>query len=333
MSPIILLIDATDRFWRTLEAVTVPIENGRKIPDFAGAIALSEAASDLMSALFQAHKHTVDTYAQPLNQPPHMIQFHQSDSPDGPWEPIPPGEISASIMSIGAGGAPAVFIAAFHRAAAFVSHPPERHGARRRYQAGDILLAEDIESLRSVGRLLRIEDDDSSITSLLLEAGQAEEPVTDDAKRLLGLLRIRSLGGCVEHAWNIDKQSVLAMRPVGWSISRMEAALSDLVRTGLVYIRVESALGSIRKRVILLSPVFVDDTGWPTLSEAERATGVNRGVISKACDHGKLKDNGKKQRDRRVDPADLVRWTEERATKPAAGESDAAVRRKLPNDD
>jgi len=46
---------------------------------------------------------------------------------------------------------------------------------------------------------------------------------------------------------------------------------------------------------------------WPTLSEAERATGINRGVLTRLIEEKRLiQDNGKKGRDRRVDPISLT---------------------------
>jgi hypothetical protein len=71
-----------------------------------------------------------------------------------------------------------------------------------------------------------------------------------------------------------------------------------------------------------------DEPGrWLTVSEAERITGVNKGTIARAVDAGTLKSNDLKDRERRVDAVDLARWALERAGKPEAPESEAAVER------
>jgi len=66
---------------------------------------------------------------------------------------------------------------------------------------------------------------------------------------------------------------------------------------------------------------------WITVSEAERITGCNRGIISRAVDGNELKGNGKSGRARRIDAVDLARWQLQRVEGTEPGESNAEVER------
>jgi hypothetical protein len=68
---------------------------------------------------------------------------------------------------------------------------------------------------------------------------------------------------------------------------------------------------------------------WLTVTRAARIAGCNRGAITRAVNEGKLKSNGEKGRDRRVDAVDLTRWMDARANRVEPVESDAAVERKF----
>jgi hypothetical protein len=67
---------------------------------------------------------------------------------------------------------------------------------------------------------------------------------------------------------------------------------------------------------------------WLTLAEAERISGINRGVISRAVDAGALASNGQKGRGKRkIDAAAFTRWQLQRAQRPERTESSAHVQR------
>src|SRR5262249_23260647 len=67
---------------------------------------------------------------------------------------------------------------------------------------------------------------------------------------------------------------------------------------------------------------------WITLAEAERISGINRGVISRAVDAGVLASNGQKGRGKRkIDAAAFTRWQLQRAQRPERTESTAHVQR------
>jgi hypothetical protein len=68
--------------------------------------------------------------------------------------------------------------------------------------------------------------------------------------------------------------------------------------------------------------------GWLTVSEAAKiASGANTGVITRAVDAGDLRSNGKRGRQRRIDPTDLARWLLARASRTESGESEQQVQR------
>ncbi len=73
----------------------------------------------------------------------------------------------------------------------------------------------------------------------------------------------------------------------------------------------------------------VEPGRWLTVTEAERVSDANRGVLSRAVDNGKLKGNGKSGTERRIDAVDLSRWILERSGKPEPKETNEAVGRKL----
>ncbi len=68
---------------------------------------------------------------------------------------------------------------------------------------------------------------------------------------------------------------------------------------------------------------------WLTVTDAAKASGCNRGEISRAADNGSLKSNGEKGRQRRIDAADLALWQVRRAKRKEPVESNATVERKL----
>jgi hypothetical protein len=66
-----------------------------------------------------------------------------------------------------------------------------------------------------------------------------------------------------------------------------------------------------------------------SLIEAERLSGVNRGVIWRAVQDGKIDTNGKKGRNLRISSSGFNRWLLDRVSRPEPVESDAAVKKKL----
>jgi hypothetical protein len=81
-----------------------------------------------------------------------------------------------------------------------------------------------------------------------------------------------------------------------------------------------------------LGETLAESTNWLTLADAERISLINRGVISRAVDAGELKSNGLSGKgQRKVDPADFIRWLLERAKKTEQTESTAQVERKVRN--
>jgi hypothetical protein len=64
---------------------------------------------------------------------------------------------------------------------------------------------------------------------------------------------------------------------------------------------------------------------WMTVTQAARVACCNKGIIARAAKGGELRSNGKTGRDRRIDTVDLARWMLERAERPEASETDAAV--------
>jgi hypothetical protein len=67
---------------------------------------------------------------------------------------------------------------------------------------------------------------------------------------------------------------------------------------------------------------------WLTVTKAAKVADTHRGTISVEVSKGRLKSNGKKGRDRRIDAIDLIRWKQERS-KRLEPESEEEIKRLL----
>jgi hypothetical protein len=71
-------------------------------------------------------------------------------------------------------------------------------------------------------------------------------------------------------------------------------------------------------------------TYWISFAEAERVSGINRGLISRAAKTGEIKTNGEQGKGKiKIDAADFMRWQLERSKRPEQAESDEKVQRLL----
>jgi hypothetical protein len=72
-----------------------------------------------------------------------------------------------------------------------------------------------------------------------------------------------------------------------------------------------------------------DSAEWMTVTECSRVCVANPGVITRAVNEGKLRSNGKRGNDRRINALDFLRWAQARAKKPVPQESDAYVEEQM----
>ena len=79
---------AVSAFVRALDAATVPSAEGRLVPDLFGALVLSEAADRLYRAVAEALQEESIPKDRASDLPP-GFRLEHSDSPSGPWKPIP----------------------------------------------------------------------------------------------------------------------------------------------------------------------------------------------------------------------------------------------------
>jgi hypothetical protein len=160
------LDSAFDRYMEALDAATVPVaDGGRGVLDAAGAVVLSEATYRLYGALADEWARLVRTVGKRVTGPPPGIVLTEADSPDGPFTPIPPGQMITTAIPVGGDGANAAVVAAIQRASGIAAFPLERWNAaqkeapgagRHRYRAGDVVSAQELDVLASVARLLRL---------------------------------------------------------------------------------------------------------------------------------------------------------------------------------
>jgi len=155
---------ALKRFYEVLDATTIACPGGRRVLDRAGAIALANAMTKLYIELTKLGHSVNAKYAQPCALPA-GIWIGESDSPDGPWTPVPEEEVHTSFIPVGRGGMPAELQAAIERASLVTAFPLDRWnelqanhpgGPHCRYEAGDVITAQDLEILKSVELLVRL---------------------------------------------------------------------------------------------------------------------------------------------------------------------------------
>jgi hypothetical protein len=152
-----------DRFERLLEANTVPSPpNGRRIIGIPHAVSLSEAAAALQIALVAAGNRLMADHGTPSRLPP-GLRIMGSDSPDGPWEEIPPDGVHVTFASLGKHGIDATFAAALQSATEVVAFPIDKWnhmqaarpgGEHQRWHPGEIITCDELELLASARRLL-----------------------------------------------------------------------------------------------------------------------------------------------------------------------------------
>lgn len=157
---------AFDRYYKTLDAATVSAADGGRI--VAGpfhAVALSEATDALYRELAAAYQRVILEHGQPIAEYPLGMMPMESDSPDGPWTPIPASDVRTMTVSIGGDGADALLLAALASMTGGAAFPngkwnamqAARPGANhQRYHAGDVVSAKDLAALESAAKLLRL---------------------------------------------------------------------------------------------------------------------------------------------------------------------------------
>ena len=152
-----------DKFLATLNAVTVPADNGgRKIVGAPHAAALSEVVRSLHNELGATLFELKQRQGRVQMSLPPGLRVEQSDSPDGPWTPVPASHVTSVAIPFGDDEATALLLAAMENAMQVTALPPERsQSARhrknpRRFHSGDVLSAADLAKLESASKLLQL---------------------------------------------------------------------------------------------------------------------------------------------------------------------------------
>ena len=155
-----------ERFYNTLDATTVPADGGgRMVIGVPHAVALSEATDALYHALAAANLRLSSQHGRALSAYPPGIVVEESDSPEGPWTPIPAGEVRIETMGIGGNGADAVLMAALDSANKVAAFPIDKWNAmqaarpganHQRFHAGEVVSEADLAVLESAAKLLRM---------------------------------------------------------------------------------------------------------------------------------------------------------------------------------
>ncbi len=164
------LRQAVSQYVQALVAATVPSPQGRLIPDVYGALLLSRAADELYRAIAEAHDE-MSLQMVPATGLPSILRLEHSDSPDGPWEPIPNEAVRVRAMSIRKGDPPVAAFGASMRASLASGFPAnlwnalqaaKPGGDHNRYRPGDLVSQQDFELAASAERLLALVSKDGS---------------------------------------------------------------------------------------------------------------------------------------------------------------------------
>ena len=129
------LRDAVVEYSRALEAATVPIPEGRRIPDLCGALVLSKAADRLYLAAAEAALKMLP-HSAPGADPPDGIWIEHSASPDGPWKRIPDESVRVSRTPLRKGDPQVAVYGALERAALASGFPAPLWNALQEAVAG-----------------------------------------------------------------------------------------------------------------------------------------------------------------------------------------------------
>lgn len=153
-------------FRRTLTATTVPAEGeGRRVVGVPHALALSEATSTLHGELSATIQLLIERHGRPSAGCPAGLVPMESDSPDGPWTPIPASAIKGMTMRVGGKGADAILLAALDNATKVTAFLIDKWNAMQaarpgavhsRFHAGDVVSEDDLALLDSAEQLLRL---------------------------------------------------------------------------------------------------------------------------------------------------------------------------------
>lgn len=160
------LLSAFDRFYKMLDATTVPAEGGgRTVGGIAHAVALSEATSALYVELGATSLRLFQQHGQSVAEFPPGVALMESDSPDGPWTPIPAGEVRIASMGVGGNGADAMLLAALESATKVAAFPIDKWNAmqaarpganHQRFHAGEVVSWAGLALLESAAKLLHM---------------------------------------------------------------------------------------------------------------------------------------------------------------------------------
>jgi hypothetical protein len=167
-------------FHDQLQAMTMEHNAGwRMVAGLSGGVALTQSRGEvfkgmreLEQALVEAHGHRVEPTTTPVN-------FMESDSPDGPWTPVPASKVTARTYQIGGEGADAMLCDALEGLAeslGFARKGNANGGATSRdtFNRHDLLSPIDLRRLESALKSLRLWCEQSPSTPLPARVGETD---------------------------------------------------------------------------------------------------------------------------------------------------------------
>lgn len=148
------LTSTFERFDKVLDATTTTEPGrGRRIGSVFHAGALNEATAALHAAMAIVYQSLIERHGLPCTTP---IPFSilESDSPEGPWTPVPLEAGSVQIMAVGPAGVSSLLAAALLDAAHVTAIRETTGGVR--WKSGELIAEADLEKVARVGKLLQL---------------------------------------------------------------------------------------------------------------------------------------------------------------------------------
>ncbi|MFG0243806.1 MAG: hypothetical protein ACF8R9_13550 [Phycisphaerales bacterium JB054] len=186
--------EAFARFYELLDAVSVPVDGGRRVNGALHAAKLSELTSVLYAELAELQRAIFRSHGELVSGPSAGVSLRVSDSPTGEGTVVALPDVRVHRVSVGGSGVDALLMAALLDATRVTgfsteqwnSHQADRPGGpHQRWAAGDVIPQADLDVLDSASKQLALcskwmETSDSSPNDPPLEARSNPESQTTD---------------------------------------------------------------------------------------------------------------------------------------------------------
>lgn len=264
-----------------IDALSETTDGGRLIRTGIDAQAISAGVDEVYEAYDCFHRCRIAAKSQPLAELPPGIQLMGSDSPDGPFEPIPASARTISVATIGKKAVEPAVAAILHRITEALAFLPDRWNAmqsrrpgddHRRFHAGDVIPRAALAGLVQAEKLLRLDRENGG-----------EDP-TDGPDQVVKLIKAFPPSGTAESAIEGRVRDWLGKQKSGRSkdVSVLRVAapllLSAMDRPGTAA-PIPDHFSAVEKMTRALNRDIPESRGWfvPKCTSLEKSVTYIRG--------------------------------------------------------